>query len=145
MPELQLAPPCGNVGRSSRRSPAPRGSAGRGRPASYGSRFVSILSAHDVRLEDISDLVGHSSTSVTETVYRHEIRPALTDNAAAVKPHPEGERHRAGLSLLRESHWLPNWLPKIKSKNLSDQSGRRDLNPRPLHPQSQTARLARWD
>ena len=46
--------------------------------------FVSILSAHDVRLEDISDLVGHSSTSVTETVYRHEIRPALTDNATAV-------------------------------------------------------------
>ena len=46
--------------------------------------FVSILSAHDVRLEDISDLVGHSSTSITETVYRHEIRPALTDNATAV-------------------------------------------------------------
>jgi hypothetical protein len=45
---------------------------------------VSILGAHDVRLEDISDLVGHSSTSVTETVYRHEIRPALTDNATAV-------------------------------------------------------------
>jgi len=46
--------------------------------------FVSILSAHDVRLEDISDLVGHSSTSVTEMVYRHEIRPALTDSATAV-------------------------------------------------------------
>ena len=46
--------------------------------------FVSIPSAHDVRLEDITDLVGHSSTSVTETVYRHEIRPALTDNATAV-------------------------------------------------------------
>jgi hypothetical protein len=45
---------------------------------------VSILSAHGVRLEDISDLVGHSSTSFTETVYRHEIRSALTDNAAAV-------------------------------------------------------------
>ena len=45
---------------------------------------MSILSAHDVRLEDISDLVGHSSTPVTETVYRHEIRPALTDNATAV-------------------------------------------------------------
>jgi integrase len=27
--------------------------------------FVSILSANDVRSEDISDLVGHSSTSVT--------------------------------------------------------------------------------
>jgi integrase len=46
--------------------------------------FVSILSAHDVRLENMSDLVGHSSTSVTETVDRHEIRPALTDNASAM-------------------------------------------------------------
>ena len=46
--------------------------------------FVSILSAHDVRLEDISDLVGHSSTSVTETVYRHEIRPALSKEATAM-------------------------------------------------------------
>ena len=46
--------------------------------------FVSILSAHDVRLEDTSDLVGHSSTAVTETVYRHEIRPALTKDATAM-------------------------------------------------------------
>jgi len=45
---------------------------------------VSILSAHDVRLEDISDLVEHSSTSVTEMVYRHEIRPALTKEATAM-------------------------------------------------------------
>jgi site-specific recombinase XerD len=51
--------------------------------------FVSILSAHDVRLEDISDLVGHRSTSATETVYRHEIRPALTDNATAVNRTPK--------------------------------------------------------
>ena len=49
--------------------------------------FVSILSAHDVRLEDISDLVGHSSTSVTETVYRHKIRPALTGGAKRHEPH----------------------------------------------------------
>jgi integrase len=46
--------------------------------------FVSILSASDVPLEDISQLVGHVSTSVTETVYRHEIRPALTKVAAAM-------------------------------------------------------------
>jgi integrase len=63
--------------------------------------FVSILSAHGVRIEDISDLVGHSGTTVTETVYRHEIRPALTTGATAmdkiltkkrspVRP-PEGE------------------------------------------------------
>jgi hypothetical protein len=31
--------------------------------------FVSVLSAHDVGLEDVSDLVGHSSTSVIERVY----------------------------------------------------------------------------
>ena len=29
--------------------------------------FVSILSGHHVRPEDISDLIGHSSASVTET------------------------------------------------------------------------------
>jgi len=45
---------------------------------------VSILSAHGVRIEDISDLVGHSGTTVTETVYRHEIRPALTTGATAM-------------------------------------------------------------
>jgi hypothetical protein len=50
-----------------------------------GNAFVSLLSAHDVRLEEISDLVGHSSsTPVTETAYRHEMRPALTDDATAV-------------------------------------------------------------
>ncbi|MDQ2874132.1 MAG: site-specific integrase [Actinomycetota bacterium] len=46
--------------------------------------FVSILSASDVPLEDISLLVGHVSTSVTETVYRQEIRPALTKGATAM-------------------------------------------------------------
>jgi len=46
--------------------------------------LVSILSAHGVRIEDISDLVGHSGTTVTETVYRHEIRPALTTGATAM-------------------------------------------------------------
>jgi hypothetical protein len=45
---------------------------------------VSILSAHGVRIEDISDLVGHSGTTVTETVYRHEIRPELTTGATAM-------------------------------------------------------------
>lgn len=46
--------------------------------------FVSILSAHGVRLEDISALVGHSGTTVTESVYRHEIRPALNTGATAM-------------------------------------------------------------
>jgi hypothetical protein len=35
-------------------------------------------------MEDISHLAGHVSTSVTETVYRQEIRPALTRGATAM-------------------------------------------------------------
>ena len=46
--------------------------------------FVSILSASGVPIERVSDLVGHSGTNVTETVYRHEIRPALTTGATAM-------------------------------------------------------------
>ncbi|MEU0482823.1 tyrosine-type recombinase/integrase [Streptosporangium sp. NPDC006013] len=46
--------------------------------------FVSILSAHNVPVEDISDLVSHVSTHVTETVYHHEIRPALIKGAQAM-------------------------------------------------------------
>ena len=34
--------------------------------------FVSILSAHGVRIEDISDLVGHSSTTVTISLPRFD-------------------------------------------------------------------------
>jgi integrase len=52
--------------------------------------FVSSC-AHDVRLEGISDLVGHSSTAVTETVYRHEIRPALTKGATAMNRIPKAK------------------------------------------------------
>ncbi|HUK72312.1 MAG TPA: tyrosine-type recombinase/integrase [Streptosporangiaceae bacterium] len=33
--------------------------------------FVSIPSASGVPIEDISDLVGNSGTSVTETIYRY--------------------------------------------------------------------------
>ncbi|MBO3750307.1 site-specific integrase [Streptosporangiaceae bacterium NEAU-GS5] len=43
--------------------------------------FVSILSAHDVRIETIADLVGHAGTRTTETVYRLEIRPEIVKGA----------------------------------------------------------------
>jgi hypothetical protein len=46
--------------------------------------MLSILSAHDVPSEDISGLVGHGSTHVTETVYGHEIRPALAKGSQAM-------------------------------------------------------------
>ena len=43
--------------------------------------FVSVLSANGVPVESIALLVGHDRTSTTELVYRHEIRPALTQGA----------------------------------------------------------------
>ncbi|MFL6055249.1 MAG: tyrosine recombinase XerC [Actinoallomurus sp.] len=46
--------------------------------------FVSVLSDSGVPLEDISRLVGHNSTEVTETVYRKQIRPVLLAGAEAM-------------------------------------------------------------
>jgi integrase len=43
--------------------------------------FVSLLSDAGVPLEEISRLVGHSGTSVTELVYRHQIRPVIQTGA----------------------------------------------------------------
>ena len=46
--------------------------------------FVSLLSDSGVPLEEISRLVGHSSTGVTELVYRKQIRPVIQTGAAAM-------------------------------------------------------------
>jgi integrase len=46
--------------------------------------FVSVLSANDVAIKEISLLVGHSGTGVTEKVYRQEIRPVLLKGAEAM-------------------------------------------------------------
>ncbi|MET8974716.1 tyrosine-type recombinase/integrase [Streptomyces sp. NPDC004539] len=46
--------------------------------------FVSILSDRGIPLEEISRLVGHSSTAVTETVYRKQIRPVIQTGATAM-------------------------------------------------------------
>jgi integrase len=61
--------------------------------------FVSLLSDAGVPLEEISRLVGHSSTSVTELVYRHQIRlviqtatimDQLFSHRARQRSHPVG-------------------------------------------------------
>ncbi|MDG4773498.1 tyrosine-type recombinase/integrase [Solwaraspora sp. WMMD792] len=46
--------------------------------------FVSLLSDSGMSLEQIADLVGHSGTSVTEKVYRHQLRPVLLTGARAM-------------------------------------------------------------
>ncbi|MEU7788394.1 site-specific integrase [Amycolatopsis sp. NPDC049159] len=46
--------------------------------------FVSILSDGGMPIEEISRLVGHSSTAVTELVYRKQIRPVVESGARAM-------------------------------------------------------------
>ncbi|WP_371825791.1 tyrosine-type recombinase/integrase [Nonomuraea turcica] len=46
--------------------------------------FVSFLSDSGVPIEDISQLVGHATTVVTETVYRFQLRPVLLQGAEAM-------------------------------------------------------------
>jgi integrase len=46
--------------------------------------FVSLLSDGGVSIEAIADLCGHVGTTVTEKVYRHQIRPVLLTGAVAM-------------------------------------------------------------
>jgi integrase len=46
--------------------------------------FVSVLSDAGVPVEQISQLVGHSGTTVTELVYRHQLRPVLQTGATVM-------------------------------------------------------------
>jgi hypothetical protein len=42
------------------------------------------LSDSGVPIENISRLVGHDGTAVTETVYRKQIRPVIEEGATAM-------------------------------------------------------------
>ena len=46
--------------------------------------FVSLLPEWGVGIEDISRLVGHSGTHVTELLCRHELRPVIQTGATAM-------------------------------------------------------------
>jgi site-specific recombinase XerD len=43
--------------------------------------FVSLMSDAGVPLEEIARLVGHRNTTVTELVYRKQLRPVMTEGA----------------------------------------------------------------
>jgi integrase len=45
---------------------------------------VSIMSHNGVPIQEIADAVGHKSTHVTETVYRHVIAPAIRGGASVM-------------------------------------------------------------
>ena len=46
--------------------------------------FGSVLSAHGVSIEEISQLVGYRSTTVTEVVYRFQLRPVIQSGAVVM-------------------------------------------------------------
>jgi site-specific recombinase XerC len=52
-----------------------------GTPRELRHSFVSLISDADVPIEHISRLVGHSSTTTTETIYRKQIRPVIVHGA----------------------------------------------------------------
>jgi integrase len=58
--------------------------AGEWTPRELRHSFVSLLSDARVPIEQIARLVGHSGTSVTEQIYRHQLRPVLEDGATAM-------------------------------------------------------------
>ena len=45
---------------------------------------MSLLSDDGMPIEHIARLVGHTSTAVTETVYRQQIRPVIVGGAEAM-------------------------------------------------------------
>lgn len=55
--------------------------------------FVSIMSDQGVPIETIADLVGHAGTSVTEKVYRHQLKPVITKGAQTINTIFGDSRH----------------------------------------------------
>lgn len=58
--------------------------------------FVSLLFDADVSIEHISRLVGHSSTTTTETIYRQQIRPVIVHGADVMDRIFPGEMNPGG-------------------------------------------------
>jgi hypothetical protein len=56
---------------------------------------VSLLSDAGVALEQISQLVGHSGATVTELVYRHQLRPVIQTGAIVMDELFSGNHRQA--------------------------------------------------
>src|SRR5437764_2052512 len=74
----------GNVRRTFRRLCRKAGIGDDWTPRELRHSFVSLLSDSGVPLEAIADLCGHSGTTVTEKVYRQQLRPVLLGGAIAM-------------------------------------------------------------
>ncbi len=84
--------------------------------------FVSVLSDAGVPLEEISQLVGHSGTTVTELVYRHQLRPVVQTGATVME------------SALRSARRASLIVDRVTQSVTQDRPPKR----------AQTYRLVRW-
>jgi hypothetical protein len=53
-------------------------------PASENCCSAEISSDNGVTIEQIADLVGHKTTIVTQKVYRHQLKPVISNGATAM-------------------------------------------------------------
>lgn len=83
---LGTAMDAANVRRDFRRALAlvPGIDPGEWTPREMRHSFVSLLSESGLPIEEISRLVGHSGTHVTELVYRKQLRPVIQTGATAM-------------------------------------------------------------
>jgi integrase len=88
----------GNVRRSFRSIINRAGIAGEWTPREMRHTFVSLMSESGMAIEEISRLVGHSSSNVTETVYRMELRPVIRSGADAMDKLFPGSAPESGQS-----------------------------------------------
>jgi integrase len=71
----------GNVRRSFRAITKAAGIGETWTPRELRHSFVSIMSDNGVPIETIADLAGHKNSTVTARVYRHQLKPVITQGA----------------------------------------------------------------
>ena len=83
--------------------------------------FVSLLSSSRVTIEEIAHLVGHGSTSVTERVYRKELRLVMTRGSARHQRALQWRRQVIGRHSLADRSTNPGAkrAPKLENKSLT--------------------------
>ena len=83
---LGTAMDAANVRRDLRRALAlvPGIDPGEWTPRELRHSFVSVLSDAGLPVDEIAQLVGHRGTTVTELVYRHQLRPVIQTGATVM-------------------------------------------------------------
>lgn len=70
---------------------------GRGTPNELRHSAASLMSAAGVPLEEIADVLGHSSTRMLEQHYRHAVKPAIDAHVGAME------------RMFGAGHWSNGW------------------------------------